>query len=436
MVVIAWWWLYQKPLTEQHKKHSSPNVVSNQLGEQAAVQTKSIVEKPQPVKADKQEVVVTMTSHSSDADKQDSVLSYLEVYRMNRQFETCQNIIYRLVEEDAFDPVASFEIKIKNLQNLHPDWPTPSQIEAIQKHASLCDKLYAKILSVDLPEVVKNEDIKLASMYELKQRFEQYLSTFQPKTPKEHAIADVLGLIVIWREHFNRVLEVSKGTETASQEQIEAIRDQIETLTEQRRIISNQLQQNEDTELRVELIDVALEIENLKDQIVALKVVNPEERRQAIAAFEVVNDLLFAELKTKDPDVFYEAQRALELNQHNVRQFGFSPYKNHGQSNLKEPFVEFVSPGEVIKNILGIRDNEIFNLVINHATQLYHCELGADCSPEGEWNLFYCHLGYDNLSDAACDYGLPIFLKDHYLNQNQWQDIQYVLDILRGLYAN
>ena len=157
-------------------------------------------------------------------------------------------------------------------------------------------------------------------------------------------------------------------------------------------------------------------------------------REAAIIAFEAVNELLFAQLRTKDPDVFFETQSALEMLQHNINYFGHMPYKNIGQNRLKAPFIEYVSPGDVIQSVFGVSDAELFGSVINPAMKLYHCELGGDCTPEGEWNPHICHLGYGSFQEAACEYDLANFYQNHFLSPNQWQDVQSVLQVIRSLY--
>ncbi|MEZ5472755.1 MAG: hypothetical protein R3E90_13370 [Marinicella sp.] len=417
-------------------KNTKANTISLQISENNSLKNpvKNIQKVPETHVAVEPEVSVTI--HQSTTQQSSDELSYLDVYRMSRKFEPCQNVLYRLVEDDAIDAVTEFENRIKHLKDLHPEWPTPAQISAVMEHANQCQQLLNKVKSIDLPEAVVKEGVKLANLYEIKQQLEQYLLTLKPKTIKEQAIADVLNLIVIWREHYQHVLDASKGDETLNQTQIENIQQQINALNQERQELSTEYQNNQDAEVREHMVEIWLAVENLKEQIVALKVVDPEIRKQVIFDFEVATEMLFASLRSSDPDVFYEAQRALELNRHNVRNFGYLPYKNHSNKDLKEPFVEYVSPGEVVKNLIGIQDDEMFGLVINYATQLYHCELGADCGPGGEWIPYFCHLGYDQLSADACNLDLPTFLRDHYLNSNQWQDVQFVLDLLRSLYAN
>ncbi len=435
VIILALWWIYQSSLEAQKKQSTSPNVVSFVAAESQTTKSE-IRKKPTQPKQSEPSSEITTTIHFSDKTITDSELSYLDVYRMTRQFESCQNVIYRLQEEDSFDPVASFKKRTQHLQALYPDFPTPTQISAVTQHANQCEQLLNTVQSLDLPDLDTSDGKTYAPMYQLKRRLKKYLLSLQPKSPKERAIAEVLNLIVNWQKHYKQVLVISTGEEETNKVEIEALKEQLSLLRNEQLEFSQQHHDSSDSVDLSRIGEILIEIEKLEKQVFELKLVNPEAREQAIEAFETVNELLFTQLKSRDPDVFYEAQKTLELNTRNYRDFGYFPYKDHGGKKLKVPFVEYVSPGDVIKDILGFDDNESFGLVINYATQLYHCELGADCGPEGNWTPFYCHLGYDNLLETACQHDLPTFYRDYFLNQNQWQDVQMVLDIIRGLYAN
>ncbi len=82
----------------------------------------------------------------------------------------------------------------------------------------------------------------------------------------------------------------------------------------------------------------------------------------------------------------------------------------------------------------SISDVELFALVIQPATQLYHCELGADCGPKSQWVKAHCIDSYALMAAASCQMDLVSFYRDVWMNENQWDDVQAILTIIRGLY--
>lgn len=118
-----------------------------------------------------------------------------------------------------------------------------------------------------------------------------------------------------------------------------------------------------------------------------------------------------------------------------IRYFGHAPYKDIGRFRVKMPFVEYVSPGDVVMQVLDLYDVEPFRLVIQYATQLYHCELGADCGPNSVWVMYHCFQSYNQIDASSCDLDLPTYLQQHRLSENHWQDVMWVLETLRGLYG-
>jgi hypothetical protein len=433
LVALIYWLLNDKP---QQKSPDSPkpNVLSFETTSTSDL-PKTINNPKSTNSSQEDEAEFKVTIHQSTDVKTNDELSYLDVYRMIRKFSQCQNVIYRLLEDQTFNPIAEFKNRIKPYKDLNPHWPTNHQLEAVKQHSRTCQQLLAQLQSVDLPKAA-NIGVKKSLFIQLRDQLRQYLLVKKPNTAKEHAIADILSLKQIWQDHFDQVLEVSKGDETQNLEQIEALQEQIKLLQQERSELNLQHRENQSNDTNRRYTQIWFEISDLKKQITNLRLVDPEARSQAIEAFEVVNEMLFAQLKTRDPDVFFETQRTLEQNKYNIRFFGYSPHKNTGNGKYKVPFIEYVSPGEVIKNLIGIQDNEIFGLVINYATKLYHCELGADCGPEGEWIPDICHIGYQNIYEEACQSDLPSFYQQHLLNQNQWQDVQYVLSVIRGIYEN
>ncbi len=426
------WLLWPRPSTRIDSKN--PNVVS--LIEDTPSKQKKGSNNKEKTQTESVIIPEVVLSEDPMLTKASDELSYVDVYRMKRMYEMCDDAIYAAQEDENYDPVARFESMANHFIKDHPTWPTNKQVEAIQRHAIICEALLYQIKSLDLPQNKTNHDNPF-SYIELREKIDQALSIMKPDSVKAQNIADTLKLIEIWNQHYDQVLQLSIGDETQNASEIEAIKAQIEQIrTEQQEISSQMQQQFNDAELSKQYAQTWQEIRQLERKITELRLIDPAARNQSIASFEAVNNQLFEKLTSSDPDVFYEAQMALEKNTNKeIYNFGHQPYKDIGKGRYKMPFIEYVSPGDVIKNITGQSDNQVFALIINYATQLYHCELGADCGADSEWVSFYCIKPTTNMNPDGCDLDLPTFYQQHLLNQNHWQDVQSTLDVLRGMYA-
>lgn len=365
--------------------------------------------------------------------KENDELTYMDVYRMKRLYWLCKDAIYAASQDENYNPVVRFETMAAHLIKDQPTWPTNKQVQAIQRHAIKCDALMSQVNAIDLPQLDQNNN-GFSLYIDPQEKINRLLSLMQPDSIKAKNIADVLKLVDIWNQHYLKVLELSKGDETHNASEIEVIKAQIQALRNQQQELSEQI--NNDPEASSQYALTWQEINQLEGKVIELKLIDPEARNTAITTFEIFNSQLFEKLRSADPDVFFEAQMALEKNTHsgNIR-FGYKPYKDIGKGQLKMPFIEYVSPGDVIKNIAGLNDNQLFGLVINYATQLYHCELGADCGPESQWIGNYCISVTSYMNPVSCDLDLPTFYQQHLLSENQWHDVQNTLAIIRGVYV-
>lgn len=435
LLLFATWvlWLLWPSLSTEIDAHK-PNVVS--LIEDTPSTPKEASNKK--AKSQSETVIIPEVVLSEDPmlTKTNDQLTYVDVYRMKRMYKTCDDAIYAVQENQNYDPVARFENMANHFIKDHPTWPTNKQVEAIQRHAIICEALLYQIKSLDLPQIKTDHDNPF-SYIELREKLDQALSTMKPDSVKAQNIADTLNLVKIWNQHYEQVLQLSIGDETQNASEIEAIKAQIEQVRIEQKNLSDQMQQQlNDAELSKQYALTWQKIRQLEHQITELKLIDPAARNESIALFETINNQLFEKLGSPDPDVFYEAQMALEKNSNKESyNFGHQPYKDIGKGRSKMPFIEYVSPGDVIKNMAGLSDNQVFALIINYATQLYLCELGADCGADSEWVSFYCIKPTTNMNPDSCDLDLPTFYQQHLLNQNHWQDVQNTLDMLRGMYA-
>ncbi len=431
ILLVVLLWLFFTQLNSK-TEDSKPNVVSFQP-DSIMPETKTT----SPLLPNNQTVsVIDASVATSQNENQHKKLTYLEIYRMTRLWAQCENVVYAVQDNPNHDPVARLE---QNLRRRTPEqniYPSNQQIKAITQHTSQCINLLHQVESLDLTEPHIIDDKNKSKYDQLTAKLNDYLLEAKPNTAKELAISKVINLKPIWQQLYQSVLAVSKGDETQNANQIATINQQLKALRARRSEINQLLQTTEDKkELQEEYIQSYLEEQSLKAELSRLRLVDPTIRAQTIAEFNTVNNQIFEFLYAQDADVFYEAQMTLEMVTR-INYIGHFPYRNIGKGQLKEPFIEYVSPGDVVLQMSGISDVELFGLVIQPATQLYLCELGADCGPNSQWIKYYCFKNYALLAAESCGMDLLPFYRDYWMSENQWQDVQMVLDIMRSLYQN
>lgn len=441
VLLLLLWWLWplgQNTVADVSSSGmSQPNVVTRQSQQipPKSNQTNRPTTATSPGEGSKTTGLVGAKT-TDDAD--DRPLTYLDVYRKTRLFDRCRDTIYRFLRDPNQDPMMDLQQKLNRLAepNEIAQQPTSTQSEAVIKHHEQCTRLLAEIDRLDTkPESTEAEHVD--DLFNQKRELlHMWLSRTTPKSAKEQAIAQTLHLKQAWINRFDAVVQVSMGDDSQHQAAIAALNEQAAQVQVQIDDTLEQLRQTEDkTFLQEQLGDLSEQHNQIQNEINELNWVDPEKRTQAVERFNAVNDELFALLTSRDPDVFYETQMTLEKTSR-IQYLGHSPYKDIGQYRAKMPFVEYVSPGDVVMQALEMADPEMFRLVIQHATQLYLCELGAQCGPDSAWIEYYCFASYDQIDAVSCDLDLPTYLRQHRLNDNQWQDVTWVLDMLRGLYGS
>lgn len=388
VLLVAWlFWADDQTTTIK----STPNQVTDQTTEQLNSTTTSDDAEPASPTESKSTFIPTDQTRADDND-----LSYLKLYRMYRQWQTCGDVIYYLEHEDeVYHPLNQLRLKIHSHHPKQTDWPTQAQEASIQRHTSQCTQLLQQLTELDLPKLLVEQS--QSKHRKLQAQLLTQLQNTQAKTAKEQAIAHVLELISLWQNAMYALMQAP---------------------------LNDPPPLNQDT----------------PDYLADVLVIEPHHAdinsisNQATDDFLAINQQLSQQLHTSDPDVFYEAQMALE-QANDISHFGFFPFKNIGHIKHEKLLTAYISPAEVLMQLTGMHDGEWFDLVIQHASQLYLCELGADCGPQSPVINFYCHSGLLLLDPVSCDLDYTTFLQHHYLNNNQWDDVQHMLSVIRGLYA-
>ncbi|WP_223789956.1 hypothetical protein [Marinicella meishanensis] len=440
LLLLLLWWLWPRDKGTDGASTADPMSAPNVVSRQDQPNTSPTQESNRPTHTSSQSngpKTTVVTGAQTAAADEPSALTYLDVYRKTRLFNRCRQTIYRFLRDANHDPLNELQNKLNRLTpaNQISPQPTAKQTAAVISHHEQCARLLAEIDRLE-SAVKENDSPHVDDLFKQKREaLQMWLAQTRPKTAKEQAIAETLRLKQAWNNHFDALIQVSIGDDSQHPEAIAALNEQAAQVQAQMDDILEQMRQTEDKELlQDQLGDLSQQYNEIQAEINELNWVDPDKRAQHLAFFDAFSDQLYDQLSSRDPDVFFETQMALEKT-NRTQYFGHSPYKDIGKYRAKMPLIEYVSPGDVVMQALEMTDPDVFRLVIQHATQLYHCELGADCGPDSEWIEYYCFASYDEIDAISCDLDLTTYLRQHRLNDNQWQDVNWVLDMLRSLYA-
>ncbi len=199
ILFICWWFIW--PAGEKPNLNSTPNLVTLQ----PAVETAPL----QPVKADEQQRITDDPDPSSMSESEQAsnhkVFSYLQLYRMHRQWQSCADVIYSLEHtNEAYQPINQLRQKIRSHHQEEPTWPTAAQIESLQRHSTRCEHLMLQLDALDMPPLAF--DHRLSKHLLIDAQLLERLKHTAPVTIKELAIANVLALKSTWQTAFYAVI--------------------------------------------------------------------------------------------------------------------------------------------------------------------------------------------------------------------------------------
>ncbi len=359
-------------------------------------------------------------------------LSFLDVYHMYRQWRTCRHFDNMIRAGVVFDARIELENKSQYSNNKLKKLPSDAQIAALHNHAINCVRTYQKAQKMNLPDAGLAPGSSLSEPYFTSKRFLRHLRHLKPDSKQELAIAIVLKQSHQWHEAFNNVLKILAGNDSQQPGLIATLEHELKELRVQQHAIIRKHSNKNPNEPNPDLFKVFMQIEQKEIEIKKLKAVDESELKVALDAFTTINDILFAQLSSPDPNVFFEAHVTLERSK-NLTDYEFNIKTNELREVIR-PFYEYVPPEEVLLQSLGLKEPIWMRSLIPYAIQLYACELGADCGPDSEWIKNHCFNGFMNLNSASCDMDLHSYYQRHLLSPNQWHDVQLILMAIRGLY--
>ncbi len=427
-------WPERKPIEDRSQHNltvSQPNLVTFQ---NPTSRRKTKPESIQPKQLDSVESEPVSNIDTNQSTENTQALSFLAVYRMYRQWRTCRDFHDIINDTVVYDARSELENRARRINNKANNAPSEVQIAALHNHAIMCVHIFQQAQKMDLPDAGLKPGSSLSEPHLTSKRFLRHLRQLKPQNEQEQAIANVLQLTHQWNEAFKTVLQVLAGNDSQNPDLIAALNQEIQSLrTEQFKLLRLQQGTDKKDEPNEELFKLFLQIEQKEKEMQKLLVVDETQLKSALSEFSASNNTLYDQLTSNNPDVFYEAHTTLERSR-NLTDLGLNMHKENELRETKRLFVEYVPPEDILLQSMEFNEPIWLRSLIPYATQLYTCELGADCGPDSEWIKHHCFNGFMTLNPKSCDSDLQTYYQQHLLSPNQWQDVQLILMAIRNLY--
>lgn len=360
-------------------------------------------------------------------------LSLLALYRQYRQWRSCEQFEQYVATNPPFDAQVRLEQRWQNIGLAGT--PDEAQVAAWQHHALHCIQLHQGFEHMDLPDAGLPRGTYMSEPHLTSHRLRLRLLQMIPKTPKEEALSEVLHLSHEWIKAFKAVLPHLQGSDEHHQITVRNLEEKLKQLRlEQQNLVMGQDVSKDPAAMKrfADILDAMFRIEA---EIKSLLFIDEDALQPVMQTFTAVNDTLFQQLHSRDPDVFYEAHTTLERRRL-LSYLDFSPHKTNDLRELKRPFDAYVPPEDVLHQALGLNNPRWQGTETPYAVQLYLCDLGADCGPDSEWVKLHCFGNELQINPNSCGLGLPDFLQQHHLSPNQWQDVKRLKQTMEELYAS
>lgn len=252
------------------------------------------------------------------------------------------------------------------------------------------------------------------------------------KTPAEQSLKATLALKKQWLAVAAELLEVSKGMLLLDADQIAAMQQEINELSEQLEALDPSMESAELMEQQIEILTPMIRLQNQIDQ---RGMVDTELRDAMVTQLLEMDTQLRDRLRSPHLDTFLEASQALEFTRDIDWRISTQkvPPEYVGATSFMP---EYIAPSEVMFEMSGFKDRRYYDALIQPAALMWLCERGHDCSPTSAWVLNHC-LGQPNLhhNPAACGLELPEFFKTQGWSQNQWTQAQPLWAMMENYYA-
>ncbi len=316
----------------------------------------------------------------------------------------------------------------KSQQYISGQQAPPNQTQALEDFVQQCLTLKSAVffrasIDAEFPEY------KFAYPVLVELRKEWYNS--QAETPAEKHLEKVTKLSKQWQQSLKELLQISSGDFFYSKEDRDSLENSAVQIQQQIDVIYQQTDQADWNEIN----KLQQQIKALSEQKNQRLPVDQEQRLSALDAFNQLTYYMKQAMNDGFPASFMALVETMEMTEQFHFKVASADYHPYSTSVIKL-IPEYTPPSMHIFAYAKTQDQQVFNLLVEPASQLLLCYMGADCSAESAWVRQYCLGNKHRVSTFpdACGKSLLDFYTDDYLTPNLWLDVSELFDKMVSYY--
>ncbi len=434
IALIAWLLLHDKAETT-----TQVNKVSLQI--------KPVVtpDKPKPSKQNKVKKPQPLTN--SEISKEEKALlakelkqlSYIQLYDMSEDLFDCIDYLIRLdSQREGGDDGTKQNVPIDFMQEYYQNIPrfshlrqqqaTETQLGFYREHIENCKSTVAKVKSL-----YNKEELKTDNIYYIDTKLKSLMQETQAKSDEEKILKSILEDKVDLRKALEELFELKEGKPMVTEEEIRDLIIEIDEL--KWKII--QVKQIPEENREKNLAEMEAKLKNQKDYLASLYEFDKSAYEIKSGEFFLLIDRIKSKINSKYPRVFKEVFEGLNFKSSQINLLPARYILNRRkQAGMQIPIIS-----ETIFESVPIENKRYFNQLLQPALDLYLCYLGDECRlPKNRRLAQFCfmpemYINYEGVYFEACDMDLETFYFDHYLTENQVEDLSLIFDYLVENYA-
>ncbi|MCB1582571.1 MAG: hypothetical protein KDI92_05850 [Xanthomonadales bacterium] len=425
MMVLLYLWQQQPP---QFKNQKVNTVIFQSKDETQQAVTKDA----QKVDTKATEPVIEITeTPNPKGNNNDQERTYLQVYRDLQLAGECNKFYFNNHQyKGNYDYTAELTQAYRSL-NKTDDLPPATQLDALEQFVQSClDLKRAVFARADIPELFPDYQFAYPVTFELRKE----LNKTKPETPEGKHLAGAIKHSGQWVQLFNQMIDAATGKKKHSSSIIKMMREEAQVIRDEISILyqANPVDGEQIALLQQQINDLYLKMEERQPA-------SKEAVQQAKEAFLPTNALMEKNLRAPYPDSFTEIIKNLQLKSQYDLRIGAISSPDYWAIYLKKYIPWHLPPSHHIMQQSPTTDTDHFNLLIESASMLYLCYLGADCGPNSVLVRKYClnpQANFQNNYPNACGKTLIDFYTENYLTPNQWKDVSSLFDIMVNMYGS
>lgn len=426
LVIILLYLWQQKPAQPKNQPVNTVTLQSKNEAQQAEAEVTQKVD----TNAIDSVVEVTETPNPKE-NNHDQERTYLQVYQDLQLAGEC-NKFYLINHQykGEYDYTAELT-QVYRFLNKTDDLPPTTQLDALEQFVQSClDLKRAVFARADIPELFPDYQFAYPVTFELRQE----LNKTKPETPEGKHLAGAIKHSGQWVQLFNQMIDAARGKKKHSSSLIKMMREEVQTIRNDISVLyqGNPVDGEQIALLQQQVDDLYLKME---ERLPA----SEEAVQKAKEAFLPINALMEKNLRAPYPDSFTEIIKNLQLKSQYDLRIGAISSPDYWAIYLKKYIPWHLPPSHQIMQQSPTTDSDHFNLLIESASMLYLCYLGADCGPDSAHVRKYClnpQANFQNNYPNACGKSLIDFYTENYLTPNQWKDVSRLFDIMVNMYES